>query len=201
MRTEEDASFLAEDLTMGRCFPGGSAATMSLWGGNSPLNLDTNSENIGASSYRLKSQRYKAFFSPIYDLGGAREIPFAPSWTEIPTLAAGAAAGDIETPPSDPGAFGENMALRVASPMDCFDDSLILQPYTYTETTGGGENSTTTTSYYPSETQAQKLSCITDIRAVLAPPSPSSFGSCTTSEEIVDGPAFSASGAVAAPCA
>lgn len=69
---ELDAALLQSDLSMGRCFPGSKPATVSYWGGNSPLNL--NMESVASQGMALKTHSYKDFVKPIYDTGSSREL-------------------------------------------------------------------------------------------------------------------------------
>ena len=65
---DDDTNLLNKDLGS-RCFPRGSAATASYWGGNSPLNAD-----FSSLPYKLKGHTYSGFSKSIFDNGGGYEL-------------------------------------------------------------------------------------------------------------------------------
>lgn len=94
--TQGDVNFLQSDLGGGACFPGGTPATFSYWGGNSLLNIDQNKMKTG--ELVLKSHVYKNFVKSIYDIAGSKEL-------------------------------GSGSPLHIATPLDCLDNNMLLQPY------------------------------------------------------------------------
>lgn len=76
-KAKTDIDFLNGDQPNGGCFLWGTAATISYWGGNSPLNFDQNA--IKSGELALKSHTYKNFVQPIYDVLGSKELaPVSP---------------------------------------------------------------------------------------------------------------------------
>lgn len=76
-------------------------------------------------------------------------------------------------PPPDENLQNTTAPIRVASPFDCYDGAMVLQPYTQTSSSSSSDDSSagqTTTTYYPEETGGGRLSCISEIRT-MAPPS------------------------------
>lgn len=69
-----DVTLLTNDLPNGACFPNPTkkAATMSFWGGNSPLNL--NQASAASGIFELGYHQYTGFSRPIYNLTGLKEL-------------------------------------------------------------------------------------------------------------------------------
>lgn len=70
--SEADLKLLQSDLPEGKCFPGGKPATWSYWGGNSPLNFDT--DRMQKGEVALNDHGYANFVKPVFDIAGSREL-------------------------------------------------------------------------------------------------------------------------------